>query len=133
MDKVYPRDGEGPMEAYARNIEEYLAFFAKHMHIFVPEEITENFGADSYQEFAKKATELLNKHKDSAYINLKSIPDSNLLYSTFGKYPNYVEKWEEGVPTRLKYSDWELRERVNPWQDKQQLKNGASKDASDLV
>jgi len=132
MDKVYPRDGEGPMEAYARSIEEYLAFFVAHMHVFVPEEFTKDFGADSYQEFAAKATELLNKYKDSTFINVKSIPDSNLLYSTFGKYPNYFEKWVEDQEPRLKYSTWELRERIEPWKQKKSIASSGSSDI-DLV
>lgn len=116
--KVYVREDETDAQALERSKKDALAHVVKHMNIFLTKEQVDTFSAPDFVSFVRGAAELLEANKDSAKVNLKLIPDNKLEYSTFGRYPDYVEKYTEGAPVGLKFSSWEQANRVDPFNAK---------------
>lgn len=117
LSKVYVRENETDQQALERSRKEALAHIVKHMHIFLDKETVDTFSAPDFKSFVLNASRLLEEHKDSSKINLKLIPDSKLEYSTFGRYPDYIEEYEEGKEPTLQFTSWEIQNRVNPYKN----------------
>ena len=103
------------------------------MQIFCPKEIVDTFSANTFEDFAKRGVELLNEHKNSTKVNLKLIPDADLEYSTFPNFPSYIEKYVEGEEPKLKFSQWEVDNRLKPYEVKRRLATENSSSLGDLV
>lgn len=110
-DKIFQNDGESEAEARKRDLNDRLVHIAKFLHIFKGEEVTKTLQAPTFAEYAERAAEMLNEAKNTATLNLKLIYDKEGRYSTFGRFANYVEKYEEGKEPRIKFSDWEIENR----------------------
>jgi len=133
MGKVYVKENETETQALERKKKEYLAFIVRHMQIFCPKEVVDTFSAPTFEEFAKRGVELLQEHKDSTKVNLKLIPDADLEYSTFPNFPSYIEKHVEGEEPKLKFSQWEVDNRLKPYEVKKGLATENSSSLGDLV
>lgn len=131
--KVYVRDSETDQQALERSKKEALAHVVKHMNIFMSKEQVDTFSAPDFVSFVKGASTLIDASKDSTKVNLKLIPDNKLEYSTFGRYPDYIEECEEGAPVGIQFTSWEQTNRVNPYNAKldNSVDSGESK-ANDL-
>lgn len=115
VDKLYPRDGETVAQAFDRDVNERLAHIVKHLRIFLSPEEIEKFQAPDFESFAEKAALVLNDRVlSSKYVNLSLIYDSDGEYSTFGRYPNYIEEYVEGKEPTIGPSDWERKNRMTP-------------------
>lgn len=112
--KLYPKEGETPQQAFARSEKEYLAHIVKHLHIFLTDEEFNTFAASDIRTFTDKAAQLLNAKKDSCALNLKLIYDTDGVFPVFGKYPDYVEKYIDGQEPTLAYTKYEREKRLTP-------------------
>lgn len=133
--KLYPREGETPQQAFARAEKEYLAHIVKHLHIFLNDEEFNTFAAADIKSFTQKAADLLNARKDTCTLNLKLIYDRDGVFSVFGKYPDYVEKHEEGKEPTLQFTKYEREQRCTPATAKTEnvvVNDNAASSASDL-
>lgn len=88
-----------------------LAHVIKLIHIFLGDEGISKFPALEYEAFLKKAVEVLTPKLSTQTVNLKLIYDADGMYSTFGNFPDYMERHIEGVEPNLKFSKWELENR----------------------
>ena len=112
--KLYPKEGETPQQAFARAEKEYLAHIVKHLHIFLSDEEFNTFAAPDIRTFTDKAAALINAKKDDYALNLKIIYDTDGVFPVFGRYPDYVEKHIEGEEPTLAYSKHEREKRITP-------------------
>lgn len=104
---------ETPAQATARSERENLRHVVKLLHIFAGEESLATVSGD-YPQMMAKAAALLNKLAPTKKLNLKLIYDSLGVYSSFGKFPDYVEQHIEGEEPKLQFTPWELLNRVEP-------------------
>lgn len=111
--KITPKDGENIQEALKRRETEDLAHIVKHMHIFLTPEEFNTFSAPDFVSFCKKAETLLTPKLTTKMVNLKLIFDANG-YSTFGRYPDYIQEYVEGQDPTLTYTKYELENKVKP-------------------
>lgn len=102
----YQFDDETPEQALEREMEANLRHAANLAHVIVGEKASE-IEAPDYHAFMKAIADAVNPHK-GFLVNLKVIPDRKLKYPDLGKYPNYLERHQEGVESKLKYSKKEL-------------------------
>lgn len=104
----YPNKEETTEEAEKRDAMEKASIFSKLCKIFDVPRVT----STDYFDYVEKCVKALTPRLSKATVNLKLIYDKDFKYSRFPKY-NFVEKFEEGVPVGLAYSDWEMANRVN--------------------
>ena len=102
---------ETKQQAIEREEASNLSHIVKLLHIFLGEEGVAKFPALEYDDFVEKAASVLNPKFASKKVNLKLIYDGDGSYSTFGNFPDYIEEWT-GSPATLKYSKWELENRL---------------------
>lgn len=114
VNKLYPKEGETPLQTFARAEKEFLAHVVKHLKIFLTDNEFNVFAAQDAKQFATKAAEMLNERKSSKKVNLKLIYDTDGVFSVFGKYPDYIEEYVEGVEPTLQYSKYEMDKRMTP-------------------
>lgn len=102
-----PKENETPVEALEREITLNIQHVVKMMQILLDPAVVNDFKAETYTEFVKNAAVLLNEKKGEL-VNLKVTADyKNPVYPSLSYFPRYVEKYQEGVPTRLKFSKQE--------------------------
>ncbi len=106
---------ETPAEALAREERENMRVIVTLLNIYLGEEGMASIGASSYDEFMAKAAGALNQKADSKKVNIKLIYDNLGAYSTFSNsgFVDYIEEYVEGQEPTLKYTKWELDNRVN--------------------
>lgn len=107
----YPRDGETSADALQRESRARLSHIVSLMHIFLGEDVIAKFQANTYEDFILKAVAMLNPKLKTKKVNLKLIYDADGVYSTFGNFPDYIEEYVEGVPSKLAYTTWEKKNR----------------------
>jgi len=112
----YPvtKDGVTETTAQALTREEgaRLAHIVKLLHIFLGEEGLAKFPALDYEPFVDRAIKELTPKLSTKKVNVKLIYDSDGMYSVFGNFPDYIEEYVENQAPKLKYSKWELENRV---------------------
>lgn len=101
-------------EATLRESKENLRHIAKLLGIFLPPEKLESFPNLNYENFIDKAITTLTPILNTKKVNLKVIYDSDGVYTELGRFPDYVELYQEGVEPTLKYSTYELQNRSTP-------------------
>jgi len=104
---------ETVQQAIEREERANLRHLVKVQHIVAPETIAST-EAKSYIDLAKKISKIINENKDSVQVNLKLIFDSEGKYSTFPKYPSYIELCVEGQEPTLTYSEYEISKGLSP-------------------
>lgn len=116
-EQVRVRDGESLVNAQIRDSKERVEPITDLIEILAPEVYnSESFPSEfprEYKAYLAKAVDIINKHKDTATVNIKLIPDKTLQYSEFPNFGTWVTKYEEGKPHNLSYSKWELENRVD--------------------
>ena len=114
----WERDGETKEDAQQRATRQSLSHVVKLLHIYFPLEQIKDFSAPDAKTFCLKAVTMLAPVIESKKVNLKLIYNSKGTYPSFGNYPNYIEEYVEGQEVTLKYSTWELANRVEKPQPK---------------
>lgn len=114
-DKIYPRDGESDQEAAKRDKMERLDHLNEVLEIFLTKEEFNSFEAPTYDAYVNKAiSSLPDEVLSSKTVNIKLLPDSTGLYSEFSRFAGgNIEECKKGQPSSLKYSKWELENRIN--------------------
>lgn len=107
----FPKQGETSAEALQRESVENLAHIVKVLHIFLGEESLAAIKAETYEGFIDKAIKAVTPRLNSETVNLKLIYDAEGIYSTFGKFPDYIEKYIPEEKSKLSYSKWEKENR----------------------
>lgn len=98
-------------EAIAREERSTLAHIAKVVHIFAGKEALDNFPELDFNSTVKRALEIVQPLLASKQVNLKTIYDSEGVYSTFGNFPDYIEEYVPEQEPKLFYSKWEKENR----------------------
>ena len=104
---------ETVQQAVDREERANLRHLVKVQHIVAPETVA-GTEAKSYLDLSKKIAKVINENKDSVQVNLKLIFDSEGKYSTFPKYPSYIELHIEGQEPTLVYSEYEISKGLTP-------------------
>lgn len=100
-----PLEGETPSQALAREQLRNIRLVTHALSQIVEEEVFLAFTGKDYEDFMNKASILLTSYKGS-FVNLLVVPNyKDPKYSDLPSYPGFIERWVEGVPTRLKLSD----------------------------
>ena len=105
---------ETPEEALQREVNSKLAHIVKIMKCFVSDKNAE-ITATTFAEFCEIAKAKIEKSsfKEQA-LYLKVIYDKDGIYTQFPRFPNYIQKQEEGKDCKLKFSTWEKENRCTP-------------------
>ena len=108
-------DGTKRKETTAQALEREEALNLSHLikliHIFLGEAEIERFPALEYDAFIKRAINLLEPSLATKQVKLKLIYDTEGMYSTFGKFPDYIELHQEGKEPTLEFSNYEKSNR----------------------
>lgn len=119
----YPQDGETQDDAILRESKENLRHIAKVLGIFLTPDKLESFPNLDYENFIDKAIATLTPILNTKQVNLKVIYDSDGVYTELGRFPDYVELFQEGVEPTLKYSPYEIQNRSTPKEKSAPKKN----------
>lgn len=112
--QAFPFDGETKEEAAKREERDFIVTLSTHLSAVLTTEEALNFSADNIQDLINKTTNILNQRKDKAFYNVKVRYNKDLMYSEFpGRGKQWFEPYKEGEPTKLKFSPWEIKNRVN--------------------
>lgn len=106
----YPKQGETSDQAIERESLENLAHVVKILHIFLGENNLDAVEAKTYDGFVEKAIKLVTPKLASKKVNLKLIYDAEGIYSTFGKFPDYIEE-NTGEAPKIDFTKWEKENR----------------------
>jgi hypothetical protein len=117
-DRVNPRDNQTAEEAFQAEVKDRVERLTQYPQIyFEKEELSKlSQGVGSFEALAKRVQDALTPKLATQTVNIKTIPNKDLKYPEFPRYPLYVEKYVEGQEPTLKYSKWELNNRVLPSQ-----------------
>lgn len=114
LGKVLVNDGETQQDALKRADEQAFSHLVKHMRIFLSPEELNLFSAPDIRTAATNCAAILAPRLKNKKVNLKLIYDKEGQWSVFGNFPDYIEEYIEDVPTKLKFTDWELKNRCTP-------------------
>jgi hypothetical protein len=112
-----PKADESVSEAIHRDAQERAAHITAHLKSMANNDEWMSISAPTFRDYAMMAKRYLDTVKDTAYINLKLVLDKDLEWSEFPRYPNYIEKYIDGEAPTLKFSEWELKNRVHKPKD----------------
>ena len=115
----FPRKEETPADAEKRQELENLEFIVNTVVAIAGEEALSTINASTYDGMVDKAIALIEKNKAKHLVNLKVIYDSKGAY-TETPTSGSIERYEEGVEPALKFSNWEMTNRMTR---KEQLTN----------
>jgi len=110
-DMINPRDGESLEEAKQRDEQERLGIITDMLSIVVDD--LDDFSAPTYDQYMLKAKQEIMSNVGDTTFNIKLIPTKDGKYSEFPRYGKWVTEYSENKPHGLKYSKWELENRVN--------------------
>lgn len=111
----YPRDIKLPdgstqketlTQAKEREAQSNLLHIVKVLHIVAPDASKNIEG--SYDDVIQKVIKVTKPLLPNVRVNLKLIYDAEGKYSTFGKFPDYIETYVEGEEPTLKYTAYEI-------------------------
>jgi len=126
-DMINPRDGESLEEAKVRDEQERLGVITDVLSIV--SDNLDDFSAPTYDQYMLKAKQEIMSNLADVRFNIKLIPTKNGKYSEFPRYGKWITEYSEDKPHGLKYSKWELENRVNvdrPKSDDMLLQKGSS-------
>lgn len=105
-DSAYVRDGETQEEAGKREINERLA---QIVQIATPHLGGKplNLVTNSFADFCTKVSQKIKSNVGKVNLTLKLILDSKKEYVQVPRYGVFIERYEEGSKSRLKFSKWE--------------------------
>lgn len=109
------RDGETEEDAKQREVDENIEHLRDYCYLcYAPAEVDEVSGK-TYRDLAHKLLTMLKAKINDFYVNLKVIPTSDLQYTEIPRYAGgYIELWREGMKPTLKFSEWEVKNRLDP-------------------
>jgi hypothetical protein len=112
MDPKYFKEGENAMEAYVRISKSRFAPLVKHYAVLFGADTISNLEAADLMSAAQKAQLYFTPlEMAKVKVNLKLVPTQDGKYSTFQSYNvHFIEKYEEGVPSTLSFSNNELKD-----------------------
>lgn len=100
-----PLDGETPTQAFQREEMRNIKLVTHLLHNVVEQEVFVAFGGKDYSTYMENAVKLLSSYKN-AKVNILVVPGwKDPKYPDLPSYPGFLERHEDGVPTRLKLSD----------------------------
>lgn len=101
-------------QADQRRVDDSIRDMADYLELcYTPQEVEEKVKGNSFEQLCHVVAKMLNDKRESFYINLKVIPTSDLQYTEVPRFQGgYIELWREGIPSTLKFSQYEL-ERIN--------------------
>lgn len=123
----YTYENETPEEAYNREVDNNLKHVVHLLREFLGDESTSQLEAPDYEAFVEMAADYLDQFIGEQ-VWLKVIPDRKGKYPDLGRYPNYVERFVEGMETTLKFTKKE-GEAVAKYYDTQ---DGGSSDSESV-
>lgn len=120
-DRLNVPSGQTLEQAFTKEVQDRVDKLVQYMQVFMSDDelaaISTQMSAvgidRGFEVLAKKAVEILPSRLHSAKVNIKLIPDKDLKWPEFPRYPLYVEKFVEGQEPTLKYTTWELETRIN--------------------
>lgn len=112
LDKTSARGEKTVEQVYEENVQNRLKQITQYLRAFLTDDELAKFSAESFSEYAKKAAQVLNARLNNATLNVKLIKTADLMFSDFPFYPPYAEKYVEDQPSTLKFSAWELQNRM---------------------
>lgn len=125
-DKPYIKDGEDENQAKQREVNEALGHIVTILECFVPSDEAE-ITAGSFKEFCEVAA---GKIKGSSFedtpVRLKLLYDAAGVFTEFPRFPNYIERDVPGTEIKLKFSKWELANRMTPSEESEAPKDNSS-------
>lgn len=98
---------ETPQEALEREMDTNLKHVVHLLREFLGDENTAQLEAPDYDSFMEMSADYLNQFIGEQ-VWLKVIPDKKGKYPDLGRYPNYVERYVDGVECKLKFTKKEL-------------------------
>lgn len=113
---AYPneKENETTEDAIAREKRENLTHIAKILNIFLTPEQKTVFPNLDYNNFIDKAIAVVTPLLPNKKVNLKVIYNSDGVYTELGKYPDYVELFEEGQEPKIAFTPYEITHRTTP-------------------
>lgn len=127
----YLEKEETTEQALAREARLNLSHIAKLLKLYLTPEQLANFPNLGYHNFMDKAIAILTPLLPTKKVNLKVIYDKEGVYTDLGKYPDYMELYQEGVEPTLAFTDFEIQNRTTSKEKK--ADGGNKKNLEDLL
>ena len=101
-------------ENLSKEEDTFLDKLSQYVLLYVEADKIPDTSGMSYKDVAALCKNIITQNMGTQVkFNMKLVPDSQGLYARSPKFAPYVEKYEEGKPTTLKYSKWELDNLIN--------------------
>lgn len=107
-DRYQGRNGKSAEEVYNEEVNNRLDRIAQYAKVFLLPEDLVTIQAPTLLEIAKKAHQVLKPKLSTKTVNVKLVKTKDKMYTDSPRYAPYVEVHEEGKPSGLKYSKYEL-------------------------
>jgi hypothetical protein len=112
-DEPRVKEGETKEEARSREANDALSHIVLVTDLLLAGKDAD-IEAKTFDEFVKKAEDKTAKVRDNQPLRIKVIYDSDGVYSDLPRFANYLERQIEGVAPKLRFTKWELENRMTP-------------------